>query len=165
MVYRRRSIRLKGYEYSQSGYYFVTLCTYNREKLLGRIKNERMRLNSMGKIVNEIWESISKHHAVGLDAFQIMPNHIHFIVVLKPGGLNIKGGSRPAPTLGMIVGFLKSESTKRINKSVWATRGSPGIWQRNYFEHIIRNEQEYWTIKKYIQDNPKNWEEDEMYGE
>ena len=109
--FHRHSIRLQGYDYSQNGYYFVTICTKNRERFLGNIQDGKMQINPTGRIVYDIWLSIPKHHTVVLDACQIMPNHMHGIVVIN------QGGSRPAPTLGMIVGFLKSESTKQINQS------------------------------------------------
>jgi len=175
--YYRRSIRLRGHDYSGNGWYFVTICTHNRENLLGDIVGAtrgsppHMELNANGSIVDSIWKSLPNHHPVILDAFQIMPNHIHFIVKLM-GGLSgglLKGESRLAPTtvmtmLGMVVGFLKSESTKQI-KRVWSTRGLhtiKTIWQRNYYEHVIRDKNEYQAIDRYIQGNVINWNKDEL---
>lgn len=174
----RQTIRLKGYDYSQNGLYFCTICTHNRENIFGEIKNGEMILNENGKIVESVWKSLPKHHDVQLDCFQIMPNHVHLILNLtgglknKSGGFLLEsGGSRPAPTLGLIIGFLKSESTKLIRKYVGATRGSPDgnaphiwqktqIWQCNFYDRIIRDESEYDKICYYITHNPEMWDRD-----
>lgn len=129
---KRKQIRLKEYDYSQQGYYFVTICTQNRECIFGNVGVGRDRpdgakpemvLNEMGKIVQSVWESLPKHHPVKLDQFQIMPNHVHMIIIIRNGtGIARRastGGSRPAPTeykqtLGFIIGLFKSEITKRI---------------------------------------------------
>jgi putative transposase len=166
----RHSIRLNGYDYSSPGLYFVTICAIDRKCIFGNVENGNMIPNELGIIIQSTWESLPNHHPVELDIFQIMPNHLHFIIYLQ-------GGSRPAPTLGLIIGFLKSESTKQFHNSVGATRGSPDgstrgspdnhptIWQRNYFEHIIRNEKEYLAISQYIQENPTNWQGDKLWVE
>lgn len=158
---QRHSIRLKNYDYSQSGLYFTTICTQNRLCIFGDIVGARrdapihpthMELNEMGKIVANMWESLPKHHPVELDAFQIMPNHVHFIIQIVDSG-----GSRPAPTtLGTIIGLFKSECTKQIHI------GSPKIdvWQRNYYEHIIRTENDLNKIREYINNNPSMWNRD-----
>ena len=178
---QRKQIRLKGYDYSQSGWYFVTVCTFNRENIFGDIVGATlgspayMKLNEFGKIIESIWQSLPKHHPVELDVFQIMPNHVHFIIHIfntnrtRPYGA---GGSRPAPTtktkLGTVIGLFKSECSKQIH-IVGATRGSPEhtrgspkihIWQRNYYEQIIRNETDLHKIREYIQSNPLMWERD-----
>lgn len=168
----RHSIRLKNYDYSQSGLYYVTICTENRSCIFGDIVGATrgspayMKLNEIGKIVENIWKSLPDHHPVELDTFQIMPNHIHFIIqIIDTGGSrqNVLGGSRPAPTitLGTIIGLFKSECTKQIN-IVGATRGSPKIhvWQRNYYEHIIRNENDLNKIHEYIGNNLLMWDRD-----
>lgn len=167
----RKNIRLKGYDYSQSGYYFVTICTENRECLFGDIVGARrdtptyMELNPMGKIIENIWESLPKHHPVELDIFQIMPNHVHFILRIisdtSQTGRScplITGASRRAPTLGWIIGMFKTECTKQINM----VNKTPGcqIFQRNYYERIIRDEEEYIKIKTYIKQNPMMWGRD-----
>jgi putative transposase len=158
--HRRRSIRLKYYDYSQSGAYFVTIVTKSRSCLLGDIVDEEMRLNNSGHAVQEIWENLVEHYArIELDAFVVMPNHIHGIIVITVGA-----GLRPAPTpaptrrqygLPEIVRAFKSFSARRINE----IRQSPGvpIWQRNYFEHVIRNEESLNHIRQYILDNPARW--------
>ena len=162
----RHSIRLKKYDYSQSGLYFVTICTQNRECIFGNIINNNvgvgrdrpisMILNQYGKIIENVWESLPNHHSVELDVFQIMPNHVHFILHI------VLGASRRAPTtLGFIVGMFKTECTKQINK----LRNTPGqkIFQRNYYEHIIQNENELIKIRQYIKTNPLFWNQDINY--
>lgn len=164
MINKRKQIRLKNYDYSQSGLYFVTICTQNRECLFRNVMNHpvgvgrdrpvnSMVLNQYGQIVNNVWESLPKHHSTELDEFQIMPNHVHFILHI------VLGASRRAPTtLGFIVGMFKTECTKRINK----LRNMPGqkIFQRNYYEHIIRNKNELTKIRQYIKNNPLFWNKD-----
>lgn len=173
----RQSIRLKNYDYSQNGLYFVTICTQNRENMFGDIVGAnhdspvpKMVLNEFGKIVENVWESLPKHHPVELDTFQIMPNHVHFVIQIVTELQS--GRSRPTPTdkstfkptLGFIVGMLKTESTKQINQySVGARRDAPQqhkIWQRNYYEHIIRTENDLNEIREYIKTNPQIWDRD-----
>jgi REP element-mobilizing transposase RayT len=170
-IHHRRSIRLQGYDYSQDGTYFVTLCTHNRENLLGEIKNGEMILNEYGKIIAESWEWLGvQYDYVELDAWVIMPNHMHGIIVINQnGGGSGRGGSRTAPTrtappvktksLGRLIGAFKTVSTKRINQ----IRKTPGaiVWQRNYWDHIIRDEKSLRNIRNYIINNPLQWEEDE----
>lgn len=161
----RQSIRLRGYDYSSPGYYFITACTQNRECLFGDVVHERMALNGAGKIVENVWESLPNHHPVELDMFQIMPNHVHFILIVGAtrgspvnGSRPDAGGSRPAPTVGTIVGLFKSECTKQIRRFV--NKPELRIWQRNYYEHIIRTEIDLEKIREYIQINPQMWDRD-----
>ena len=175
----RRSIRLTGYDYSRAGAYFVTVCTHDRTLLFGEIANGEMRLNDSGRLVHEIWDGLPEHYLhVDLDAFVIMPNHIHGIIFLTPGsgvmgtGMNGddvsnsgSGGSRaglkPAPTrhgLPEVVRAFKTFSARRINE-YRQTLGT-AVWQRNYYEHIIRNECDLNRIRQYIIDNPAKWPED-----
>ncbi|PIV09135.1 transposase [Candidatus Roizmanbacteria bacterium CG02_land_8_20_14_3_00_36_15] len=176
MLKQRKQIRLRKYDYSKSGYYYVTVCTQNRECIFGNIvinivgarRNapKIMKLNEYGLIVNNVLESLSKHHPVELDTYQIMPNHIHMIVII----LDVSGRSRPTPThkysykptLGFIVGILKTECTSQINK----LRNTPGqkLFQRNYYEHIVRNEIELFKIREYIKNNPLFWNNDINYA-
>ena len=169
--HNRLSIRLKNYDYSKSGLYFVTICTENRECLLGDIvvgvgrdRPVLMILNQYGKIIENVWGSLPDHHPVELDAFQIMPNHVHFILHIVSGARPmITGASRRAPTgtLGFVVGMFKTECTKQINK----LQNTPGqkIFQRNYYEHIIRTENDLNKIREYIINNPLMWKNDINY--
>jgi REP element-mobilizing transposase RayT len=167
-VHHRRSIRLKNYDYSHSGAYFVTVCTHNRECLLGEITDSEMVVNEYGTIVSKSWEWLGvQYDHVELDAWMIMPNHMHGIIVINHD--SCRGGSRTAPTatvpmmkrkpVGRLIGAFKTVSTKQINQ----IRNTPGIsvWQRNYYEHIIRDEKSLENIRNYIINNPAQWEEDE----
>ena len=162
----RRSIRLQGYDYSRAGAYFVTVCTRNRECLFGDIVNGEMRLNDAGRIVADSWEWLAKQNdQVSLDGYVVMPNHAHGIIVITD---DCRGGSRTALTrtaptgqrkpIGRLIGAFKTVSTKRINEL--RTTAAARLWQRNYYERIIRNEDELHRIRQYIIDNPVRWEMD-----
>ncbi|MDB5033924.1 MAG: hypothetical protein JWQ98_1165 [Chlorobi bacterium] len=171
--HHRRSIRLKGYDYSREGAYFITTCTHNRQRLFGSIHGRTMCLNDRGLIVRSIWEGLPDHyHHVHLDAFIIMPDHIHGIILLMDDCtagnviVGVGAGFKPAPTithtsksprhaLSEIVRALKTFSARAINKS----RGTAGfrVWERNYYEHIIRSEQSLNRIRRYIERNPEQW--------
>ncbi|KKT40386.1 hypothetical protein A3K29_03230 [Candidatus Collierbacteria bacterium RIFOXYB2_FULL_46_14] len=168
----RRSVRLKGYDYSLNGTYFVTICTQDRECLFGEIVNDpvgatrgspaHMKLNRIGLIVDNVLNSLPNHHHMELNAYQIMPNHIHFVINLSGGSRpDVSGGSRPAPTVGNIVGLFKSECTKEIRRI--SNNTDLCIWQRNYYEHIVRDEGDLNRIQEYILNNPINWERDELF--
>jgi len=157
----RRSIRLKGYDYSQAGAYFVTVCAQDRTRLFGNILDGEMRLNDFGGMVADSWEWLERQYEyVKLDEWMIMPNHIHGIIVISDDG---RGGSRTAPTgkrkpIGRLIGAFKTVSTKRINE----LRGTSGttVWQRNYFERVIRNDNEMHHLREYIVNNPAQWDLD-----
>lgn len=163
----RRSIRLKGYDYSQAGAYFVTICTQDRVYLFGEVVDGEMRLNEWGEIVRQCWFDIPAHFPkAALDEFVVMPNHIHGIIVLVDSPVGATHAS-PLPTqprgpqrqsIASIVGSYKSAVAKRINQQ----RGTPGapVWQRNYYEHIIRNDESLNRIRQYIAENPLRWEVD-----
>lgn len=172
----RRSIRLKGYDYTQPGAYFVTICTYQRIHLFGEVVDGEMRLNAFGEIVRQAWFDLPNHYGhVELDAFVVMPNHIHGIIILtadtvgaglKPAPTptpTVGAGLRPAPTpaptkrhpLSEIVRALKTFSARRIN-ALRGTTGTP-VWQRNYWEHVIRTERALDAIRRYIIHNPARW--------
>ena len=164
----RKSIRLPKFDYKQEGAYFITIVTKNRNCFFGRIVEGIMCLNIFGSIVSQIWQSIPNHHPKAVvDPFIIMPNHIHGII-------NIVGArhavplhrseefGKPVPgSIPTIVRSFKSETTRRIN----VLRNSPGakIWQRNYYEHVIRDEKDYESIYDYIVTNPHNWLKDNEY--
>lgn len=206
-IHHRRSIRLKDYDYSHSGAYFVTVCAWKKECLFGEIKNGEMLLSEYGEIVMKCWDGLPDHYQnVQLDEFVIMPNHIHGIIVLNVGagfkpariaaaaqaaaaqaaaaqaaaaqaaaaridkaplaadaGDKNRAGLKPAPTKGHalpeIVRAFKTFSSRRINEA----RNTPGgpVWQRNYYERIIRDDRELHAIREYIRYNPLKWEEDD----
>lgn len=186
--HHRRSIRLKGYDYSSEGAYYVTIVAQGRECLFGEIVDGEMYLNEYGMIVQKWWNEIPIHFPnVELGAFVIMPNHVHGIIyiieerrgeVLSPrndpnannlndtnqgGETLMQGGETPPlrkPTLGQIVAYFKYQSTKEMNK-IETPNAITRFWQRNYYEHIIRNEKELQQKTDYILDNPSRWDEDE----
>lgn len=151
--HHRRSIRLPGYDYSQAGAYYVTIVAHGREHLFGEIVNREMKLNRCGQIVRYVWLDLPKHYPhIKLDTFCIMPNHVHCIIAL-----DAENYAQRHP-LSEIIRALKTFSAKRIN----ALRQTPGVpvWQRNYYEHIIRDERDYEIKHNYILNNPTNWEND-----
>ena len=174
-THHRRSIRLKGYDYSQAGRYFITICVQNRQCLFGKISNGKMILNEYGKIANDEWQYLqTKYPHIILHEYAIMPNHFHGIVAItdvvragfaRPNN-NVTndimagdvgaGKPRPyVPTLGNIIGYFKYQTTKKINLPV-------KLWQRNYWERILRDEKSYQHIANYIINNPINWQNDEF---
>lgn len=161
--HHRASIRLQGYDYSYQGAYYITIVTWQREYLLGDVSNQDMELNQYGHLVHHAWFDLPNHYpAVELGTFCIMPNHMHGIIVLNDSD---RAGLRPAPTkqypLSEVVRAFKSFSARQINLS----RGKQGIpvWQRNYYEHIIRSDKEHQAIHDYILDNPLNWNLDDLF--
>jgi len=171
--YRNESLRLKNYDYSQPGEYFITICTKNRKCLFGEIENGEMVLNNAGKIAEQCWIDIPFHFPnVSLDAFVIMPNHVHGIIIINKKsvivGTNDNSSLRlpvnnkfrsPSKTVGSIVRGFKIGVTKwfRQNTNVY------DVWQSNYYEHIIRGNKELNRIRKYIINNPLNWVNDNNY--
>ncbi|MBI5841676.1 MAG: transposase [Chloroflexi bacterium] len=162
-IHHRHSIRLQGYDYSQSGAYYVTIVAHGRECLFGEINNGEMRLNRFGQIVQQAWFDLPNHYPhIELGAFCIMPNHVHAVIIIIGAGLR-PAPTEPAPTvrhpLSEIVRAFKSFSAKRIN-ALRKTQGIP-VWQRNYYERIIRNDEEHNRIHLYIEANIDNWAMDD----
>lgn len=160
----RRSIRLQGYDYTSAGVYFITIVTQDRKCLFGDVVNGQFRSNDWGQIVQDEWDrSALVRREIELDAFITMPNHVHAIIVI-PDAMGRATGRSPLQSgpakrsLGAFVGGFKSAVTKRI-KALRDSLDTP-IWQRNYFEHIIRNEESLNRIRQYIFDNPVRWEFD-----
>ena len=171
----RKNIRLTGYDYASEGAYFITIVTQDREPLFGSVVYGEMVLNEFGKIVAEEWERSGAIRAeIELDEFVVMPNHFHAIVNIFQTGMDdhsICTGDRPvgayghtplqnqfrspSRSLGALVRGFKSSVTTRIN----TLRGTPGtpVWQRNYFDRVIRSDREYEEIAAYIANNPANW--------
>jgi REP element-mobilizing transposase RayT len=159
---QRRSIRLRGYDYSLPGFYFITICTQNRRSLFGDITSGEMRTNEAGMIAVQVWEELqSRFPCVQLDESVVMPNHIHGIIAIVGAGLALpedQGAASSAPTLPDIVRTFKSISARGINRLL--SRSGRPFWQRNYFEHIIRNEASLAKIRHYIKTNPEQWTSD-----
>jgi len=177
--HHRRSIRLKSYDYSQEGAYYVTVVAQNRACLFGDVVNAEMILNDVGQMMQAQWEALPQRFPnVELDEFIVMPNHFHGIIVITD---NIHAGTVPrarsvsgqpqgiAPTehdpiLGEIVGAWKSIVTDEYIRGVRQLHWQPfdrKLLQRNYWEHIVRDEQELNRIREYIINNPANWDSDE----
>lgn len=157
----RKPNRLKEYDYSQPGAYFVTICTRNREKLfwMEHVGADIIRpetpvcalLSEYGKIAERAIRAIPEHYSgVAADQYVVMPNHIHIIVRISETG----GRMISAPTLSTVIGQLKRSIAKQIGRPVW---------QRSFYDHIIRNDDDYRTIWEYIENNPAKWKEDRFY--
>jgi REP element-mobilizing transposase RayT len=165
--HHRRSVRLRGYDYSSMGAYFITLCVHNQNCLLGEIADGIMQLSPLGAIVRSEWITTGQiRPRIQVDVFVVMPNHFHGILVIDN---DCRGTLQRAPTVEQfghptsdsiptIVRLYKSVTTKRIN----LLRETPGaaFWQRNYYEHIIRDDAELGRIREYIEANPSCWAED-----
>ena len=193
---QRRSIRLKGYDYSQAGLYFITICCQHRIYRFGQIENGEMVLNEYGEIASDEWLKLPERFPdFELDVFQIMPNHIHGIIALNDisagagftpalnadtvnadtahadtahadaaHAVDNRATARVAPTVSDIVGAYKSlvaNGCLEIYKTKNKIMGK--LWQRNYWEHIIRDEKSYQTISHYIINNPAKWNDDKFY--
>jgi putative transposase len=201
--HHRRSIRLKGYDYAQPGAYFVTICVQGRECLLGEIADHTLRLNAIGAMVQAEWQQLPQRFPeISLDAFVIMPNHMHGLLFLAPPagasardgastrdaptspppddmlGASVRAGlvpapsedeapTRGAPTIGDIIGAFKSITTHAYIVGV-RERGWPPFsgkfWQRNYYEHIVRDAADLARIRAYIGNNPARWALDQLHG-
>lgn len=199
--HHRRSIRLKGYDYTQAAAYFITLCTWQSKCLFGEVVRGEMRLNQAGRIVEAVWQQLaSQFRQIRLDEFCVMPNHFHGIILISSvvgatrldrfeddsssRNLSIEhysgdvGSPRPARdsdrdfaaarpkgpqpgSIGAMIGQYKSRATRLIRKLPGFEKAP--IWQRNYYEHIIRNEPEWKQIIQYIQGNPVQWEDDRLH--
>ncbi len=197
--HHRRSIRLKGYDYSRPGYYYVTICTQDRRKLFGEINDAIMRLNDAGQMIDQEWNQIPKRYGCAiLDEYVIMPDHFHGIIQIisdkndrnslseyagtslvdvpdNADDINIhpcetgelatnRTGTRPVPTLFEIIGAFKSITTNRyincVKQDNWP-RFRKRLWQLRYNDRVIRDDSELGRIRKYIIENPLNWERDE----
>jgi len=167
---RRRSLRLKGYDYSQAGVYFVTICAHGKVCLFGDVIGSEMKVNELRRKVQAVWNGLPVHYPhVATDAFVVMPNHVHGVIViragLKPDHAERRAGLKPAPTarhgLSEIIRGFKTFSARMINE-FRKTSGTP-VWQRNYYEHIIRNDADYDRIAEYIDNNPQRWAEDSLH--
>jgi REP element-mobilizing transposase RayT len=188
--HHRRSIRLKGYDYSQAGLYFITLCAQDRTNLFGKINEGEVILNTFGEIIKEEWGKTPEiRKNISLGEFIIMPNHFHAIIhidyQIKPAGelqFTLTKFKSPSNNIGAIIRGFKGATTKRIKEIIRNNSRSTGelqfaptaptelidlsksIWQRDYWEHIIRNENAYNRITQYIINNPQKWENDKLNG-
>ncbi len=184
-IHHRRSIRLKGYDYSQAGACFVTICTMDRQCLFGDIVSGQMRLNRAGQMIATVWQEIPRYYSgIDIDNVAVMPNHLHGIITIVGAGPRAcpgpghpqggaptvsghpQGGAPARLSLPDVVHRFKTLTTKRyvdgVKQNGWTP--FPGkLWQRNYWEHIVRNESELHRIREYICNNPAQWEMDKMH--
>ncbi len=193
--HHRRSIRLQGYDYSQNGAYFITLCAQDRKPIFGKIVNNEMQLTPFGDIVRAEWlKTAEMRKNIEMDEFVVMPNHLHGIIVIddgigrgampraqdieeSTGTLQRAPTSAPTPiierfgqptsnTIPTILRGFKAAVTKQIN-TIQINAGKYNkperIWQKNYYEHVIRNEVSLNKIREYIMSDPLHWKEDDLY--
>ena len=157
---KRKPTRLQNYDYSQNGAYFITICTHQKQCILGKIVGEGFplpQLSTQGKIAEKYILSINeKYPCVDVNKFVIMPNHIHFILCIENNGRG-----NPSPTISNVVGWLKYGITKEINNFYKSPQDN--IFQRSFHDHIIRGEKDYLKIWNYIDTNPQKWETDCFY--
>lgn len=166
---KRKPTRLKDYDYSKNGYYFITICTHNRKNILSNINVGEVsplpQLTPQGTIVNEYILSINeKYPSVKIDKYIIMPNHIHIIICIDNNGRgNPNGRENPSPTVSNVIGWLKYNATKQISET--SDTKDNIVFQRSFHDHIIRDENDYIRICEYIENNPLKWAEDCFYTE
>ena len=143
----RKIIRLNDFYYTKKGMYFITICTKNRIEILGQIKDKDIKLTKEGKITRKLTQEIEKiFDNITINEYIIMPNHVHMIIEIKEEKENV--------SIVKIIKKYKSNISQRLGYS---------IWQKSYYDHIIRDEKEYYIIKKYIQDNIINWKKDRYF--
>ena len=189
-THHRRSIRKRGYDYALPGWYFVTLCTEGKKHAFGCIIEWCMELNDAGRMVADVWKRLPlRFPTLIVDEFVVMPNHFHAIFQLAGappsprsgqalvgarggdnvgaplvGALRKRAGTSPAPTVGQIVGTYKSLTANQYlqggRQSAWLSMPE-GLWQRNYYEHIIRNDRELEITRVYVRENPARWDTDQ----
>ncbi len=154
----RQSIRLRDFDYSSANWYFVTICVQDRKSILGKVVGDRTFLSPSGRIADRIWLNLTdKSDMVELDEYVVMPNHIHGII-------GIRATVKVAPTLGQIIGAYKSRVFHECLQLAKIKENFLGkMWQRNYYEHIVRDENDLNRIRKYIHDNPPNWTKDKLF--
>jgi REP element-mobilizing transposase RayT len=192
-MHHRRSIRLEGYDYTRNGAYFVTICAYRHLCLFGDVMGDAMVTNTWGDVIQEEWErTAGLRPNIELDAFVVMPNHMHGIIVITKvadvgecGAQSVGAqciaplhGTTPIPalskcgltplnvapnSLGAVVRAFKAAVTRRVNRL--PNPPEYPVWQRNYYEHIIRNADSLNTIRAYVVSNPARWAEDSLYIE
>jgi len=165
--HHRRSVRLKGHDYASVGWYYITICTHEREFLFGEIVQSQMRPSRTGVIAHKCWNEIPRHFPrAAMDVSIVMPNHLHGIIVIgggtpwrAPMAAHKEAFGKAAPgSLATIVRLFKQAVTIQAGTDVGARHGVPlQVWQKNFYEHIIRNEDELNRIREYICNNPLRW--------
>ena len=173
-VHHRHSLRLKGYDYAAPGAYFITVCTQDKTPRFGRIVDTDMHLNAAGRMVKSVWTTIpERFRDIETEIHTVMPNHFHALVILGASWMAANpvhdddcASASPPPALGEIVGAFKSITTHEyivgVKTKGWASFDKR-LWQRNYWEHIIRSQESLAKIQAYIENNPRTWPDDQLY--
>jgi putative transposase len=176
----RKPTRYKSYDYNLPGYYFVTICSNNMKCLFGEINNGVMVLNNFGGVVNNCWNEIPKHFScVELNYYRLMPNHFHGILIINPPDVNIVLNAKfalctaernanivgnanfafPTDRTKMILSKIIQQFKRQVTIDIKTRLGFKGnIWQKSFYDHVIRNEKELYEIRKYIEQNPMKWD-------
>ena len=165
----RKPLRIDYYDYNTPGGYFITFCTHNRKNTLCRIvgaihESPKPELTDCGKITSEIIQSIPEHLCVTVDRYVIMPNHVHLILLITEEGASRAIRESPLQQRTIIsktVGYIKMNASKGIRQRY----GNITVWQRGYYDHVIRNREDYEMIAKYIYENPMRWQSDRLFSE
>ena len=157
---KRKRIRLRYFDYRRTGIYFVTVCTHRRQPTLGKISDGKIQLSNLGELVEHRWSSIPNHAPnVDLDHFVVMPNHVHGLIGVDAPGVHSESKRRPGElrggSVGAIVGGFKASVT-RIGR-IEGTVGADSVWQRGFWEHIVRGPEALERIRRYIAENPSRW--------
>ena len=166
---KRKLLRLKNFDYSTPGAYFITLCTHNRKCILSRVvgaihESPELKLTDYGRIINEIIQNIPQRYKSSINSYVVMPNHIHLIIMINDR--EELRAIRESPLRGRsviskLIGYIKMNSSKEIHNLY----GDTIVWQRGFHDHIIRDRQDYEKIAKYIYENPLRWKHDCFYVE
>jgi len=185
MKKKRKKLRLQNYDYSQNGMYFVTICTHNKKCFFGRVEDNKMKLNLAGKIIDKWWIELENKFDIISHEYVIMPNHIHGIIEINNNACDnvvadlcvsqnakkeehVQQGQthRSVPTISTMIQWFKTMTTNEYIKNVKMGKLPPfdkKIWQRSYYDHIIRKEESLQKIQEYIIINPSEWQKDELY--
>lgn len=167
---RHRSLRHQHFDYTSAGAYFVTICAAHRECLFGEVTNDSVHLSPLGQIAHDTWPALfSKHSDAALDAFVVMPNHVHAIIWLQP--LDAPASDREtharafgdpiAGSLSVLVGAYKSSVTQQAKTRRILVTATP--WQRNFYDNIVRNDEALARIREYVRTNPSRWLDDKLH--
>ena len=165
----RKPLRMSHYDYNTPGAYFLTFCTHNRKHILSRIvgaihESPKPQLTSYGRIVDTVIQNLPEHLHITIDQYVIMPNHIHLIAILTEEDMLRTIHESPLQTRSIIsklIGYIKMNTSKAIRQRY----GDISVWQRGYYDHVIRNHADYLALLEYIHTNPIRWELDKLYFE
>ena len=165
----RKSLRMLHYDYNTPGAYFLTFCTHNRKHILSYIPEEiqgteKPRLTICGKIVDGILRNLPENLHVTIDQYVIMPNHVHLIAVIT-GEVAVKESIHSLPQMRSVVSKLMGYIKMNASKAIRSHYGDIPVWQRGYYDHVIRNQEDYIALAEYIQTNPLRWKMDKLYAE